>query len=159
MSTRTVLGVALAGGIAAVILWFALGEAPQTPEAQVRTALEEIVDGAQAKDLAAILDRISDRFVGQGRYHRDDLKGLLFAQLRRGRWNRILLTDTEVTVHGEDSADVRTFALLARGEGIVPSEADGYSFDLSFAREDDGAWRVVRAEWRPGRRAAAAPTE
>ena len=159
MSTRW-LRIALAGGLAlAVVVWITGQEAPSDPRTEVERTLNELVAAAEAKDVGGVLGRISKRFRGRGGMGRNELRGLLFTQLRRGRWNRILLADTEIALTSDRLADVTTFALLARGEGVLPSEADGYTFDLVFAKEDDEAWRVIEADWHPGRGSRDAPSE
>lgn len=150
MSRRTLVLFGAAGLAAAALVWLLTGGEPASPEARVRAALDSAVEAAEAQDLGGVLDVVSDRFHGRG-YDKDRLKGMLFVQLRRGSWRKVVLTGTEVTLASPTVADVRTSAVLARGEGLAPTNADRWDFGLTFEREDDGAWRIVRAEWKRAR--------
>lgn len=144
------IGVGVAGaGVALVVLLATGSDEVLTPEQQVRRSLEQIVEAADAQDIGALMDRVSERYRGGGR-DKAELRGLLFMQFRRASWSRVVLTDTEVTMQSPYLADVSTGALLARGESIVPSDAQIYRFELTFEREEDEEWRLTRADYQIG---------
>ncbi len=122
-------------------------EAPKTPEEAIDQVLDEMAQAARDKDLGGILEHVSERFRGEGQT-RDQLKGMLFIQLRQAGWAGVWLTERQITLQSPALADVQTKALLARGSSLLPSNADAYDLTLGFALEDTDAWRVVRARWQ-----------
>jgi ketosteroid isomerase-like protein len=146
MTRRSILlaaggGLLLAGGLA---LW--LPEPPRSPEEAIDATLDAMVAAAREGDLAGILEHVSERFHGHG-MDRNQLKGMLFVELRRGRWTGVLLGDRKITLQGADAADVSARLLLAQGQSALPDRADAYRVTLEMALEDDGAWRVTTARW------------
>ena len=125
------------------------------PEARIRAAINDGIEAAEAQDLSGVMEVVSERFKSRT-MDRDQLKGMLFIQLRRGAWRRVFLTDAEITLGDEvpvTTAKVKLEALLASGkevktiEDVVPTNAAKYQFDLIFENEDD-TWRVVSAEYK-----------
>ncbi len=146
--------VLLAAAIAALVWW---RSRPEDPEAQIRALLEEVVAAAERRDLGGILTHVSEGFRGQG-MNRDQLKGLLFVELRRGAWRKVVLYQTEIALAPDQRrAQVDTLALLAAGEQVksltdlVPTSGDQYRFRLELAREEDGVWRTTAASYEPAR--------
>lgn len=152
MSARKIAIVGAAGAILAVAVMLLPGKEPSTPEEQVRATLDDMVRAAGDKDPGGILSHVSDRFQGEGGLDRERLRGLIFMELRRGAWTRVVLYDTEVILQSPSVADVRTQAFLARGDGPLPSNADGWELDMTFEEEADGEWKVVSGGYRSSRR-------
>ncbi len=152
MQARKVAIAAVAGALVAVlVILLSVGE-PQTPEELVRSIVSDMAQAATDKNPAGLLEHVSEDFSGQGGLDRDRLRGLLFVELRRGAWTRVVLYDTDVVQQSQGVIDVRTRAFLARGDGPLPSNADGWELDMTFEEESDGTWRVVRGGYRSVRR-------
>ncbi|MFW5878594.1 MAG: hypothetical protein ACOCVR_02145, partial [Myxococcota bacterium] len=130
---------------------FSGGDA-QTPEERVLAAVRQMAQDAGDKDLGGIMSRVSESFAGEGGMDRERLRGILFMELRRGGWTKVLLYDTQVVMQSETLADVSTRAVLARGDGPLPTDADGWNLDLTLEEESDGEWRVVSGSYRSARR-------
>ncbi|MCC7385566.1 MAG: hypothetical protein IT384_27200 [Deltaproteobacteria bacterium] len=122
------------------------------PEGAIRAVLAAAASAAEAGDLDGILEHVSDSFQSaDGK--KDDLKRVIFFELRRRSWRKVFLVKTEVDLRDEARAKVTTGAILARGEApqsiaeLNPTEVTAYRFELDFALED-GRWRITSAAWR-----------
>ncbi len=150
------LGLALVGALA-VGMAMMLSGGDDDPEAQIRAALDRAAQAANARDVGAVMEIISEQFDSPGA-SRKDVQRALFVQLRNDTaWKRVVLADVDVELESVDPpqrAQVKLKAILAKGESkdgtwrdLAPSEASVYRFDLQFAREDDD-WRVRQVAYR-----------
>lgn len=151
MTPRLLLAVGAVGALLALIVFLLGGSEPDDPEHRIRVALAEMARAAGEKNPGGILAHVSEDFSAQVGLDRDGLRGLLFVELRRAGWTRVVLSDANVVFQSEDVADVNVRAWLARGDGPIPTDADGWELDLTF-REEGGEWKVVRGAWRSTRR-------
>ena len=142
------------GALAAVVIMLLSGGEPQSPEEHVRAILAKMTQAAGDKNPGDLLTHVSERFEGQGGLDRDRLRGILFVELRRGAWTRVVLYDTEIVLQSPSVVDVRTRAFLARGDGPLPTNAEGWDLEMIFEEEHDGQWRVVSGSYRSVRRGA-----
>lgn len=153
MSKKQILAALGLGAVLAFAVVLFTGGDPSTPEEMIRAAMSDMASAAGDKNLQGILAHISEDFREDGGgMDYDRLRGLLFVQLRRGTWTRVILYDTQVSMQSETLADVRTRAFLARGDGPLPSNADGWEIDLIFEKENDGRWRVISGGYKSVRR-------
>jgi hypothetical protein len=150
MSRVTIVAIAVVA-LGAFFLLTRRGE--PSPEERIRMVVNHAIDAAEAKDLEGVMDALSQGFTS-GTASRDEIKGVLFVQLRRGAWRKVFLTSADIDVAPTaTTAHVALEALLASGKSIesvadvLPSNAARYRFDLDFALEDDNAWRVVRGTY------------
>jgi hypothetical protein len=151
MTPRLLVVVGLAGGLLALLVLLLSGGDPDDPETRIRAALTEMARSAGEKNPAGILGHVSEGFEGDGGLDRDRLRGLLFVELRRAGWTRVVLSDVDVVFQSETVADVTLRAYLARGDGPIPANADGWDLALTF-REEGGDWKVVGGRYRSIRR-------
>lgn len=142
--------VALFAGALVVILiaWKLLDRGDESPEAQIRAALDRAVEAAEKKDLGGMLEIVSDNF-HTGEMTVEDVKKILFVQLNQNSSRRIVLTGTSVEIADDSNAKVFTDAVLAGANVQEGIELSGsmYHFELSFKREDD-EWKIVSALWQ-----------
>ena len=165
MSSRTIVLAALLAAGAAAIVWRLLDSGPPGDEARIRALFEEAARAAEARRPAEVVEALSDRFRGQG-LDRQGVKQLVAWQVLRGEWVAVSIAGVAIAVDG-DAARANVDAILSRaaGEGkaladLLPGEASAHRFACRLERED-GAWRVVSAEWRaiPVGEALAGPPE
>ncbi len=140
----------LAGAAIAALVVVLSGGEPETPEEIIRAALTDMAKAAGEGRPGGILEHVSDDFRLQGGIDKDRLRGMLLVQLRRRDWTRVVLYDTEVVLQSPELADAMTRAVLARGDGPIPSRADRWEIDLTFQKED-GSWLVREASYRSRR--------
>lgn len=141
------LGVLLTAGLA---LWAACSKT-EDPETQIRRALEAAAAAAERKDVAGVMEIISEDIKSRG-MTRSDVKRLVFGQLRVGDWQKVMLVRTVVAVENETQAKAETTVVLARGsvesvKDAVNANSGTYRFDLAF-RKESGGWRVVNVEYQ-----------
>jgi hypothetical protein len=145
------LAAALAGGV------FWLAREPDDPETRIRAVIAAVIAAAEQRDLGGIMKHVSRDFRSP-ELDRNELKGLLFVELRRGDWRRVVLVKTVVQLADTEHARVVLVALLASGddvlalEDLLRTDADTYRFDVTMALEED-EWRVTTAAYEPARAA------
>ena len=124
-----------------------------TPEQRVRAVLAALEEGAQQRDAGAMKEHVSEAYSdAQGNDQRAIAQLVAFHLLRNQ--SVYLLTrvrSVEVAAPGEARAEVLVAMAGRKIEGpeaLLALRADLYRFDLGLA-EEDGAWRVRTAQWRP----------
>jgi hypothetical protein len=126
---------------------------PETPESRVRAALVAIEVAAEAGDVGAFRDLVSENYEDAFGHDKRALADYVrFHVLRHPRGREVILRVRDVQLTSESSASVMLHAGFA-GAGQGALHADAYAIDLDLALEED-AWRVVWAQWKP-----AAPAE
>lgn len=135
----------------ALLLGLLLGLAscsePETPESQVRAALAAIEAAAEAGDVSALRELVSEAYQDGYGHDKQRLADMVrFHVLRHPRGREVIVRVRDVRLTSEATASVMAHAGFA-GAGQAALRADAYAIDLDLARED-GAWRVVWAQWR-----------
>jgi len=141
--------IALALALAAV----GCGGDPETPEAQVRRALGALEAAAEEGDLAAFRDGISERYADERGHDKEALVRFATFHVLRSARRHVLVRVRDVLLRDDGRAEVSLAVGLAGSPAASADElarlrADVYKVDLDLAQED-GAWRVVWAQWRP----------
>ena len=119
---------------------------PNSPEAQVKDAIREMVEGAEKKSIAPFEKHLSDNVQDeQGRGKKELLNTLRLIFLQHPR---ISLSLMSLNVEDNTNPDVISADLtLLMGETPLPS--DKGNFFLTFRREGD-TWRVWEVKWGEG---------
>lgn len=128
---------------------------PATPEARVRAVVAEAEQAAEARDVSALLEHVSESYRGGDGGGRDELSLQVRGWLVMHPSVHLLTRVENVEFPYRDYARVQlTVGALAReaaGATAFDLAADVHDVVLELRLEDD-AWRVVRAEWRSSRR-------
>jgi len=125
------------------LLVTACSSKPKSPEAQVRAQIAKWEEAAEAHDVSALRDGISEAYSdsqGNDRRHRDV---------------HVLSRITSISFPRKGRARVHVAAGLAAREVSDPSELQGahaavYMITLDLEDEDGGDWKVRDASWAPG---------
>ncbi len=121
---------------------------PETPEAQVRAALDAIEAAAEAGDVGAFDELVSEAYAdGYGHDKQQLADYVRFHVLRHPRGREVILRVRDVQLTSETTASVMAHAGFA-GAAQSSLSADAYALDLDLALEDD-EWHVTWAQWRP----------
>jgi hypothetical protein len=145
------VAVALAVLGAAGALVLRLARAPVSDEDAIRALFADAAAAIAERRVGDAMEAVSPRFAGQG-LDRRGLQQLLLGHVLRGAWATAHVAADRVRVDG-DSAEAVVLAIAARsGTGtalaeLLPANATALRIACRLARED-GAWRVVAAEWR-----------
>lgn len=125
---------------------------PGTPEAQVRAVIESMQTAAEERSTGGVMQHISERYTDEAGRTRDDLRNRLRVYL-------LQRNSLELNVAVESIEEITPVRVEARLRvsmaGSAAQRARAMSgigdrpmfFTLSFDREADDDWRVVRAEW------------
>jgi hypothetical protein len=148
-----VIGLVLALLVGGLVLAFWPREEPPVQEAITRKIIE-MTRAAEEKNVSGVMEGVSDRFKsGQG-WGKDQLKGVMVAQVLRGQWLRIFHTDLEVTEVSPTQGDFSVKFIFARSDAQQldqlgqDSVLNAWVVEGTFEKEQDGEWRVVVAKNR-----------
>lgn len=153
LSRSRVIGLVLALLVGGAVLALWPREEPSVQEAITRKIVQ-MTRAAEHKDLGTLMDGVSDRFKsGQG-WTKDQVRGILVAQVLRGQWVRIFHTGLEVTEVSPTQGDFSVRFIFARSEAqeveqlARESVINAWLVEGTFEKEQDGEWRVVTARNR-----------
>lgn len=119
------------------------------PEEAVRQRLDDAIEAVEARDTGYFRDLLSDSFVGARGIDREQainrIRGLFLAYPRI----KAIRGLEEVQLEGDRAARVSIRAGLVgdQGKPLAGFSADLYLFELEFAQESDGEWRVIGADY------------
>jgi hypothetical protein len=152
LSRGQVLGLALAllaaGGVLA--LW--PQEEPGVKEAITRQVVR-MTQAAERKDMAELMEGVSDGFRSSQGWNKQQLKGVLLGQVLQGNWVRVFVRDLQVTEVDPRRGDVQVKIIFGRSQTeelkdlARESVLGAYLIEGTFEKED-GEWRVVQARHR-----------
>jgi hypothetical protein len=120
-----------------------------TVEQQVIVTIREMEARIEAGERRPFLAYVSEDFRGQGgSLNRDQLRALLIMQLNRYRRLQGQLLPIRVVETGEGEATADFRALVTGGPDWIPESGQLFEFKTRWRRED-GAWRLIAADWEP----------
>ena len=122
------------------------GEAPGTPEAEIRELVRRTAEAAAGGELATVADALhADYRDARGNDREAMIKLLRLYRLRADKL--LVLPDIEsIEVNGADSARLDlTLRLAGADTGRLALEGGVYRMELDLVRED--AWQVLSARW------------
>lgn len=153
VSRGTVLGLIVAIAAGGAVLWLWPREEPGV-RAAVERRVVELGAAADRRDLGELLDGASERFRSQEGWDKQALEGVLLSRVLRGDWVRVFFVDLHVDERTPREAAFRVRLIFARSEAKELAQLSresvfgAYAIEGTFAREDDGTWRVTRARHR-----------
>ncbi len=149
--SRRALAIAVATVGVAAAAWLVWPRRPPSDEERIRAAVDAMALGAEDRDVAAIVEHVSDVYRGEGGT-KDELRALLFQYLRGAEFVSATIRGFHVDVQG-DQADAVFRVILARVRGTQDvKEADvvnagAHEIKAHFVREGS-EWRLARASQR-----------
>ena len=141
------------------LLAFALAAAlgcsgePATPEERVRAVLAEIERAAEARDVGALKEHVSESYADARGQDKRALAGLATLHFMRNQSVYLLtrIRRVELPAPGEARAEALV-AMAGRPipgpEALAALRASLYRFEVEL-REEDGRWLVHGADWAP----------
>ena len=127
-------------------VWMDTRPDPQSPEAQVRAAITEMIEAAERKDLGPFKKHLSEEVEDEtGRDKKEIISVLQLIFLRNANISLSLL-NLDVG-GGTNPAYFDVDLTLLMGQTVVPS--DRGNFFLTFRNEGE-SWRVYEVRWDGG---------
>ena len=126
---------------------------PGSVEDQIRRLLADMETAAEAKDLGALKDTVSERYSDEAGNDRRAIVGLLTYHFLRNQGIHLFTRVASIESREDGSATARAFVAMAGqpiadASALVGIRANLYRFDFEFEPAPDG-WRLTRAAWRP----------
>ena len=120
----------------------------------MRAVLAALEAGAEARDAAAMKEHVSERYRDARGQDRRAVAALVALHFLENRSVHLLVRVRALEIGPPGEARVDALVAMAgvpipAPESLVGLRADLYRFELRLREEEDGAWRVVSAEWRP----------
>lgn len=132
----------------ALLVLAGCGRQPETPEARVRAALSALEAAAEAGDVGAFRDLVSERYQDPYGHDKQGLTSFLALEvMRSGRGREVVMRVREVKLVSPTRAAVALHVGLA-GAGGSRLRGEVYRVELDMGLED-GAWRLIWARWEP----------
>lgn len=124
------------------------------PEAEILALLDELERASRERDIGALKERVSERYMDPEGRGKPELDALIGAHYLRGGTVYLLLHLRSLETGADAaSASAEVLAGMARvplsdWSRLRATRGDAYVFALELAREA-GDWRVTRASWEP----------
>jgi len=124
-----------------------------SPEARVRALIQDSAVAAEKKEIGTLKGAVSQRYGDAEGRDKRAIEGILRYHLLRHQAIHLFTRTHSVTFPQPGQALATVYVAMA-GQPIADAQAlarlraDFYRFEFLWA-EEDGAWRVARAEWRP----------
>lgn len=133
------------------LLASACGEPAASPEARIKSLVEQAEQGAEARDISVLGDLVSDNYRDGRGYDRRTVLRIAQGLFLRNREIHLLSLVRNLEVNG-DTAGARVLVAMAGRpiesvQALVELRADLVRFDIELVREE-GNWRVRSADWR-----------
>ena len=124
-----------------------------SPEVQVRALLEQGEAAAEKRETGILRRMISEKYSDSQGQDKKAVEGLLRYYFLRNESIHLFMHIRQITIPRPDVAQAIVMVAMAAQpiadvEQIERLRADLHRFDLSLAREENGEWKVTRAEWR-----------
>ncbi len=138
--------------VAALILAGCADE-PPSPEREIAALLDQFRAAASERDVGAVLELVSEDYADSAGRDKNAIKAVVlryfmgheaihvFHQVRG-----IELADPPQAAHVRVSAALTGAPVVEVGE-LETLNADLFKFEVTVAREGDGAWRIRSARW------------
>ncbi|MBN1205202.1 MAG: hypothetical protein JXB05_09790 [Myxococcaceae bacterium] len=153
LSRSRVVGLGLALLVAGLVLALWPREELTVEEAISRKIIE-MTRSAEEKDIAEVMEGVSERFKAGEGWGKEQLRGVLAAQVLRGQWVRIFFRDLTVTEVSPTQGEFTAKFLFGRSEAQLLEQLAQetvlsiWRVEGTFEKEQDGEWRVVVARHR-----------
>ena len=138
--------------LATALLALACGGEPQTPEERVRATLAALEAAAEARDVAAMKEHVSETYRDERGNDRRAVSALVALHFQQNRSVHLLVRTLAIAV--DPPAATASVLVAMAGTPIESADAlplvhaDFHRFDFEL-REEDGTWRIAAAAWRP----------
>ncbi len=124
-----------------------------SPEAQVRTVIDQMELAIEARDVGDVLELISEVYRDDHSRGRDDLRRLARGYFLANQSIHLLTRIEDLTFRAEDEARATVLVAMvgrdAAAESAWDLAGDLYRFEVAIVRED-GDWKITWARWRRG---------
>lgn len=147
------VGIALAVAVAAAVLLLWPRE-EASPEALIREKVEQMSVAAGERDIAFVMEQISESFRGSRGADKQQIKGIIVAQVFRGELVQVWPMDLDVSLESPTVAKFSGKFVFARkaASDVQAALAEGgvtlYRIDGQLEKESDDEWRFVTAEYQ-----------
>jgi hypothetical protein len=136
---------------AAALLALGCGD-PQSPEERVRAVLAALEQAAEARDVAALKEHVSETYRDERGNDRRAVAALATMHFMQHQSVHLLVRTIEVAVDPPAATASVLVAMagtpIASADALPLVRADFHRFDFEL-REEDGAWRIASAAWAP----------
>ena len=142
MNLRTLGGLVIAV-LVGLGVYFAWPKEKLSPEDEIRALVARMIQRAEKRDAAGVVDGLSETFSGQGMGKRE-VKQLALGQFFGGHQIVVLNPLLDVTVKSPTEGSFKGTFLFGR-DGAEPS-GSRYTIEAEVQKGSDG-WQITSASW------------
>jgi hypothetical protein len=124
-----------------------------TPENEVRQYIAKAETAAEARDVIAISELVSDNYRDNDGRDRRALAGIATAYFLRHKHIHLFIRVKQIDFPTPKQATVQLYAAMTGtpvkgAQALIDIHADLYRFDLLLVKEEDD-WLLSKADWQP----------
>ncbi len=134
-----------------VLALLACGAEPESPELQVRRAIEALEAAAEAGDVSAFQEGVSAHYEDARGQDKEGLRGMVTFHVLRNPSREIVVRVRDVVFLSPGQAEVVLVVGTAGADGGAARGIRGnvYQVDANLDEEEPGVWRLTYAQWKP----------
>lgn len=129
----------------ASLLLFACSK-PHSDEQQIASAIEQLQQATEQKQLGKVMQHFSDAFLGNRYLKKAALQARIYFHFRHNRRIKVYVSNIDIHLD-EQQARVSCHLLLTGSQDIMPDKGRLYRIESGW-RKDKGKWRIFQADWQ-----------
>ena len=118
---------------------------PPSDEKLIASALEQLQQAAEKKQLRSVMRYFTDDFLGHQQMNKAGLQGYFYVHFRHNPRVTVYVSNVDIQLD-EHQAWVSCHLLVTGSQHVMPDKGRLYLVTSSW-RKDRGEWHVFRAEW------------
>lgn len=126
----------------------------ETPEDRVRAYVDRVAASTASRSWPAFNDYVAESYADPHGLGKDEVLALITRYILANRRIHVLKRVAEIRVDDDHRAHAVVYAAMAgvpvdSAQDLAGVNADIYRFAIDLVAGEDGAFRVVRGDWRP----------
>lgn len=125
----------------------------KSPEDQVRAYIAAGEEAAEARDIGALKELISEKYADDHKRTRQDIIAISYRYFLANKNIHIFSRIAKLEFPESDKAQLQLFVAMTGQDvsdldSLLNMQADLYRFDLQLVLDNDD-WKLISAEWQP----------
>lgn len=125
----------------------ACGDAPESPEAEIREWVASGQRHVEEKDRNALMNMISPDYQDARGNKPADIENMFRLYFLRQHSIELLTRINDIRIFGDTAAELDlTVGMAGTNDGVLGFSADAYNFEMELVREN-GDWLLIAGRW------------
>lgn len=118
---------------------------PQSDEKQIASAIEQMQQVAEQKQLRPVMQYFTHDFQGKRQMNKAALQARIYFHFRQNPRVKVYVSNVDIQLD-ESQARVSCHLLVTGSQDVMPDKGRLYRVESSW-RKDKGEWRIFQADW------------